>query len=88
MQSTLIPTDQVLEELAEEAARQVADLGCRRLDEPLDAERVEDIANGIWECFNAACTSNRVPIQEATSNYEPVVLPCTWVIAPKNPLHR
>ena len=53
MQSTLVPTDQVLEELAGEAARQVADLWCRRTNEPLDAERVEDIANGIWECFNA-----------------------------------
>lgn len=63
MQSTLVPTDQVLEELAGEMARQAADLWCRRMNEQLDAERVEDIASGIWECFNAACVSDQVAIQ-------------------------
>ena len=77
MQNTLVPTDQILEELAGDAARQVAELWCRRMNDPLDAERLEDITSCIWECFNTACRSDRVPIQEATSNYEPVVLPGT-----------
>ncbi len=77
MQSTLVSTDQILEELAADAARQAADLWSERMEKPLDAERVEDIASGIWECFNAACSRDQAAIREATSNREPAVLPCT-----------
>lgn len=77
MQSTLISTDQILEELAGEATQQVAQLWCRRMNDPLNAERLEDIATGIWECFQAACTSDQVAIQEVASNCEPAVLPGT-----------
>lgn len=77
MQSTLIPTDQILEELAGEAARQAADLWCERMNKPLDAERLEEIATGIWECFHAACTSAQAGIEQAASSREPAVLPCT-----------
>ncbi len=74
MQSTLVPTDQVLEELAGEAARQVADLWCRRMNEPLDAERVEDIANGIWECFNAGHGAHSAHPGEHQANKTPMHL--------------
>lgn len=77
MQSTLVPTDQILEELAAEAAQQVADLWCRRLSATLDAERLEDLATGIWECFHAALVSDQVISQRAASNHEPALLPCT-----------
>lgn len=77
MQSTLISTDQILEELAGEATQQVAELWCRRMNDPLDAERLEDIATGIWECFHAACVSDQVISQEAALNHEPTALPCT-----------
>lgn len=69
------PTDQILEELAGEAAQQVAELWCRYARNPLDAEQLEEITTGIWECFHAAAA--QVPEGEAASGSKQALVLCT-----------